>query len=122
MDAIAVNEQHASTQQSEFRVFAEQEGRAFEEKLQVSMEKAAKHLENAGRRMASELERPPGLSLWAHISIALAIAGLTSVMSICGTYWMFGRELSAQESVGRAVMTVWSELDEKTKAKIEQEY
>jgi hypothetical protein len=122
MDAIAVIEQHASNQQSEFRVFAEQEGRAFEEKLQASMEKAAKHLENAGRRMASELERPAGLSLWAQISIALAIAGLTSVMSICGTYWMFGRELSAQASVGRAVMTVWNELDDKTKVRIEQEY
>ena len=122
MDAIAVIEKHASNQQSEFRVFTEQEGRAFEQKLQASMEKAAKHLENAGRRMANELERPAGLSFWAQISIALAIASFTSVLSICGTYWMFGRELSAQASVGRAVMTVWSELDEKTKAKIEQEY
>ena len=122
MDAIAVIEKHASNQQSEFSVFTEQEGRAFEQKLQASMEKAAKHLENAGRRMANELERPAGLSLWAQISIALAIAASRSVLSICGTYWMFGREQSAQASVGRAVMTVWSELDEKTKAKIEQEY
>jgi hypothetical protein len=122
MDAIAVIEQHASNQQSEFRVFTEQEGRAFEQKLQASMEKAAKHLENAGRRMANELERPTGLSFWAQISIALAIASFTSVLSICGTYWMFGRELSAQASVGRAVMMVWNELDDKTKARIEQEY
>ena len=122
MDAIAVIEKHASNQQSEFSVFTEQEGRAFEQKLQASMEKAAKHLENAGRRMANELERPAGLSFWAQISIALAIASFTSVLSICGTYWMFGRELSAQASVGRAVMIVWSELDDKTKARIEQEY
>jgi len=122
MDTIAVIEKHASNQQSEFRVFTEQEGRAFEQKLQASMEKAAKHLENAGRRMANELERPSGLSFWAQISIALAIASFTSVLSICGTYWMFGRELSAQASVGRAVMMVWNELDDKTKARIEQEY
>jgi len=121
MDAIAVIEKHASNQQSEFSVFTEQEGRAFEQKLQASMEKAAKHLENAGRRMASELERPAGLSLSAQISIALAVAVTGSVLSICGSYWMFGREQSDQAAVGRAVMTVWSELDEKTKAKIEQE-
>jgi hypothetical protein len=35
---------------------------------------------------------------------------------------MFGREQSDEAAVGRAVMIVWSELDEKTKAKIEQEY
>jgi hypothetical protein len=46
------------------------------------MEKAAKHLENAGRRMANELERPTGLSLWAQISIALAIAVTGSMLSI----------------------------------------
>jgi hypothetical protein len=122
MDAIAVIEQHASNQQNEFRVFKEQEGRAFEQRLQASMEKAVSQLEKAGKRMANELERPAGLSLWAQISIALAIAGITSVMSICGTYWIFGREQSSQAVVGRAVMNVWSELDEKTKAKIEQEY
>ncbi len=99
-----------------------QEGRAFEQKLQALMEKAVGHLEKAGKRMANELERPAGLSLWAQISIALAIAVTGSVLSICGSYWMFGRELSAQASVGRAVITVWSELEEKTKAKIEQEY
>jgi len=117
-----VIEQHASNQQNEFRVFKEQEGRAFEQRLQASMEKAVSQLEKAGKRMANELERPAGLSLWAQISIALAIAGITSVMSICGTYWIFGREQSSQAVVGRAVMNVWSELDEKTKAKIEQEY
>ena len=122
MDAIAVMEQHASNQQSEFRVFTEQEGRMFEQKLQASMEKAVGHLEKAGKRMANELEKPAGLSLWAQISIALAIAVTGSVLSICGSYWMFGREQSNQAAVGRAVMTVWSELDEKTKAKIEQEY
>jgi hypothetical protein len=35
---------------------------------------------------------------------------------------MFGREQDGQAAVGRAVIRVWSELDEKTKAKIEQEY
>ena len=122
MDAIAVIEKHASNQQSEFSVFTEQEGRAFEQKLQASMEKAVGHLEKAGERMANELERPAGLSLSAQISIALAIAVTGSVLSICGSYWMFGREQSDEAAVGRAVMTVWSELDEKTKAKIEQEY
>jgi hypothetical protein len=122
MDAIAVMEQYASNQQSEFRVFTEQEGRAFEQKLQASMEKAVGYLEKAGKRMANELERPAGLSIWAQISIALAIAVTGSVLSICGSYWMFGREQSDEAAVGRAVMTVWSELDEKTKAKIEQEY
>ena len=86
------------------------------------MEKAAGQLEKAGKRMANELERPAGLSLWAQISIALAIAVTGSVLSICGSYWMFGREQDGQAAVGRAVMRVWSELDEKTKAKIEQEY
>jgi len=117
-----VIEKHASNQQSEFSVFTEQEGRAFEQKLQASMEKAVGHLEKAGKRMANELERPAGLSLSAQISIALAIAVTGSVLSICGSYWMFGREQSDEAAVGRAVMIVWSELDEKTKAKIEQEY
>ena len=75
MDAIAVMEQQARNQQVEFSVFTEKEKKAFEQKLQASMEKAAGHLEKAGKRMASELERPAGLSLWAQISIALAIAG-----------------------------------------------
>ena len=122
MDAIAVMEQQARNQQVEFSVFTEKEKKAFEQKLQTSMEKAAGQLEKAGKRMANELERPAGLSLWAQISIALAIAVTGSVLSICGSYWMFGREQDGQAAVGRAVMRVWSELDEKTKAKIEQEY
>ena len=122
MDAIAVMEQHASNQQSEFRVFTEKEKKAFEEKLEASMEKAASQLEKAGKRMASELERPAGLSLWTQISIALAIAVTGSLISICGSYWMFGREQDAQAAVGRAVMIVWNELDEKTKGRIEQAY
>jgi hypothetical protein len=101
MDAIAVIEKHASNQQSEFSVFTEQEGRAFEQKLQASMEKAVGHLEKAGERMANELERPAGLSLSAQISIALAIAITGSVLSICGSYWMFGREQSDEAAVGR---------------------
>ena len=35
---------------------------------------------------------------------------------------LFGREQDSQASVGRAVMMVWNELDDKTKARIEQEY
>ena len=122
MDAIAVMEQQARNQQVEFSVFTEKEKKAFEQKLQASMEKAAGHLEKAGKRMAGELERPAGLSLWAQVSIALAIAVTGSVLSICGSYWMFGQEQDGQAAVGRAVMKVWGELDDKTKAKIGQEY
>jgi hypothetical protein len=121
-DAVSVIESHVSNKQSEFQVFTESERMAFEEELRVSVEKAAGHLEKAGKRMANELERPAGLSVWAQISIALAIAITGSVISICGSYWMFAREQDAQAVVGRAVLTVWNELDEKTKARIEQAF
>lgn len=35
---------------------------------------------------------------------------------------MFGRERDEQAALGRAVMTIWNELDEKTKEKIENAY
>ena len=122
MDAIALLEQQASKQKDEFRVFSDQENRAFEQKLQASIDKAAGQLEKAGKRMANELERPAGLSLRAQISFAFAIAVTASVISICGSYRMFGLEQDAQAAVGRAVTSVWGELDGKTKAKIEQAY
>lgn len=122
LEAMSMVEKHASNKQVEFCVFTENEKKAFEEKLHASVEKAAGHLEKAGKRMANELERPAGLSVWAQISIALAIAVTGSVISIWGSYWMFGRERDGQAVVGRAVMMVWGELDEKTKARIEQAY
>ncbi|MGZ8238105.1 MAG: hypothetical protein ACXWTY_09570 [Methylobacter sp.] len=88
----------------------------------ASVENAAGQLEKAGKQMALELERPAGLPAWAQISIALAIAVAASVISIYCSYWMFGREQDAQAAVGRAVMAVWDELVEKTKAAIERFY
>lgn len=119
---VCVVETHISNKQNEFQAFTENERKVFEEKLHTSVENAARHLEKAGKRLADELERPAGLSVWAQIWIALAIAVIASVISICGSYWMFAREQDSQAVVGRAVIAVWSELDEKTKARIEQEY
>ncbi|MCX7096314.1 MAG: hypothetical protein NTV43_00230 [Methylococcales bacterium] len=121
-DAIAVVQQHTHQQQQEFRTFTEMEKAAFDQKLQASMDKVASQLEAAGKLMANELGRPAGLPLWKQASIALAIAIIASLLSIGASYRMFGREQDSQAAIGKAVMQVWDELDEKTKARIEQEY
>jgi hypothetical protein len=121
-DAIALVQQNGHQQQAEFRTFTEMEKAAFDQKLQASMDKVAAQLEAAGKRMANELGRPAGLPLWKQASIALAIAIIASLLSIGASYRMFGREQDSQAAVGKAVMQVWDELDEKTKARIEQEY
>lgn len=122
MDAMSVVEKHASDKQSEFQVFTESERKSLEEKLHASVEKAARHLEQVGKRLVREVERPAGLSVWAQIFIALVISVTGGAISVWGSYWLFGRELGAQAEVGRAVMEVWNELDEKCKARIEQAY
>ncbi len=120
-DMMSVIEGHANKQKTEFHAFTDQERMAMKESIQASVTTAAGHLEKAGKKMAQELGRPAGLPKRTQLSIALAIAVAASLMSICGAYWMFGHELSAQAVVGRATLEVWGDLDEKTKAKIARE-
>jgi len=115
MSSISMVEKHASEKQAEFGILAEKEKKVFEEKLNASVDKTVK-------RMVGELKRPDGLSLRTQLLIALVIAVTGALISICGSYWMFGRERDEQAALGRAVMTIWNELDEKTKERIENAY
>lgn len=94
---------------------SELEKKAFEEKLNASVAKTV-------NRMVNEVKRQDGLSVRSQLLIALAIAVMASAISIWGSYWMFGRERDEQAALGRAVMSVWSELDEQTRLRIEQAY
>lgn len=113
--SISMVSKHVSDKQAEFAVLAEKEKKAFEEKLNASVAKTV-------NRMVNEVKRADGLSLRSQLLIALAIAVMASAISIWGSYWMFGRERDEQAALGRAVMSVWSELDEKTRSRIEQAY
>lgn len=106
---------HAAEKQAEFKVVAESERKAFEEKLNASVTKTV-------NRMVAEVQRADGMSLRSQLLIALGIAIAASAMSIYGSYWMFGKEREEQAAIGRAVMSVWNELDEKTRSRIEQVY
>ncbi len=106
---------HASEKQAEFTVVADRERKAFEEKLNASVAKTV-------NRMVNEVQRADGLSVGSQLLIALVIALTASAISIYGSYWMFGNEREEQATIGRAVMSVWNDLDEKTKSKIEQAY
>jgi len=113
--SISTVENHAREKQAEFAVVADKEKKAFEEKLNASVAKTV-------NRMVNEVKRADGLSVRSQFLIALAIAVTGSAMSVWGAYWMFGRERDEQAAIGRAVMSVWSELDEKTRSRIEQAY
>jgi hypothetical protein len=113
--SISKVESHAHEKQVEFAVVAEKEKKAFEEKLNASVAKTV-------NRMVNEVKRSDGLSLQSQVLIALAIAVSGSAVSVVGAYWMFGRERDEQAALGRALMSVWSELDEKTRSRIEQAY
>lgn len=113
--SISMVSKHVVDKQAEFAVLAEKEKKAFEEKLNASVAKTV-------NRMVNEVKRPDGLSARSQVSIALAIAFMASALSIWGSYWMFGRERDEQAALGRAVMSVWSELDEQTRLRIEQAY
>lgn len=113
--SISTVENHAREKQAEFAVVADKEKKAFEEKLNASVAKTV-------NRMVNEVKRSDGLSVRSQLLIALAIGLTASATSIYGSYWMFGSERDEQAAVGRAVMSVWHDLDEKTKAKIEQAY
>lgn len=113
--SISRVDNHAREKQAEFTVVADRERKAFEEKLNASVAKTV-------NRMVNEVQRAEGLSVGSQLLIALGIALTASAMSIYGSYWMFGSERDEQATIGRAVMSVWNDLDEKTKSKIEQAY
>lgn len=113
--SISMVSKHVNDKQAEFAVLAEKEKKAFEEKLNASVAKTV-------NRMVNEVTRPDGLSVRSQLLIASAIAVIASAISIWGSYWMLGRERDEQAALGRAVMSVWSELDEKTRSRIEQAY
>ena len=121
-ETLAAVERHANSQKLELHTVAEQEKAALEKLLYTAVAKAAKELEQAGGRMARELERPPGLPPWKQAAIALAIALVASLVGIVGTYWLYGRGLESEAALGRAVMAVWEQLDEKTQARIERAF
>ena len=115
VSSISRVDNHAREKQAEFKVVADRERKAFEEKLNASVAKTV-------NRMVNEVQRADGLSVGSQLLIALGIALTASAMSIYGSYWMFGSERDEQAAIGRAVMSVWNDLDEKTKSKIEQGY
>jgi len=112
--SISRVDNHAREKEAEFAVVADRERKIFEEKLNASVAKTV-------NRMV-EVKRSDGLSVRSQLLIALAIGLTASATSIYGSYWMFGSERDEQAAVGRAVMSVWHELDDKTKATIEQAY
>ena len=115
VESIGRVDNHALEKQAEFAVIADKERKAFEEKLNASVAKTV-------NRMVNEVKRAEGLSLWSQVLIALAIGLTASATSLYGGYWMFGGEQGEQAAIGRAVMSVWNDLDEKTQSKIEQAY
>ncbi|MEC4749866.1 hypothetical protein [Methylomicrobium sp. Wu6] len=115
VESISRVDNHAREKQAEFAVVADRERKTFEEKLNASVAKTV-------NRMVNEVKRSDGLSVRSQLLIALAIGLTASATSIYGSYWMFGSERDEQAAVGRAVMSVWHELDDKTKATIEQAY
>ncbi len=115
IEIISQVDNHAHEKQAEFAVVADRERKAFEEKLNASVAKTV-------NRMVNEVQRADGLSMRSQLLIAIAIGFTASATSIYGSFWMFGRERDEQAALGRAVMSAWSELDEKTRARIEQAY
>lgn len=115
IDSISQVDNHAREKQVEFAVVTDKERKAFEEKLNASVTKTV-------NRMVNEVKRAEGLSLRSQVLIAMAIGLTASATSIYGAYLMFGTERDEQAAIGRAVMSVWNDLDEKTKSKIEQAY
>jgi hypothetical protein len=113
--SISKVDNHALEKQAEFAVIADKERKAFEEKLNASVAKTV-------NRMVNEVKRTEGLSLRSQLLIALAIGLTASATSLYGGYRMFGGEQGEQAAIGRAVMSVWDDLDEKTQSKIEQAY
>lgn len=115
IDSISQVDNHAREKQVEFAVVTDKERKAFEEKLNASVTKTV-------NRMVNEVKRAEGLSLRSQVLIAMAIGLTASATSIYGAYLMFGTERDEQAAIGRAVMSVWNDLDENTKSKIEQAY
>ncbi|MDP2177091.1 MAG: hypothetical protein Q8K07_17895 [Methylicorpusculum sp.] len=113
--SIARVDNHALEKQAEFSRVADREKKVFEAKLNTAVTKTV-------NRMVNEVERADGLSVRSQVLIALTIAITASAISVYGSYWLFGREQAEQAAIGRAVMAVWNELDEKSKSKIEQAY
>lgn len=113
--SIARVDSHAIEKEAEFSRVADREKKVFEAKLNTAVTKTV-------NRMVNEVERADGLSVRSQVLIALTIAITASAISVYGSYWLFGREQAEQAAIGRAVMAVWNELDEKSKSKIEQAY
>ncbi|MBS3951654.1 MAG: hypothetical protein KGZ88_01740 [Methylomicrobium sp.] len=113
--SIARVDNHAQQKHAEFSIVADREKKVFEANLNAAVTKTV-------NRMVNEVERADGLSVRSQVLIALTIAITASAISVYGSYWLFGREQAEQAAIGRAVMAVWNELDEKSKSKIEQAY
>lgn len=113
--SISRVDNHAREKQAEFAAVADREKKIFEEKLNASVAKTIK-------RMVNEVGRADGLSVRSQLLIALTVGLTASAASIYGAYLMFGNEQEEQATLGRAVMAVWGELDEKTKSIIGQGY
>lgn len=118
-EALILAENDTIKHQVELQCYAKKEKLEFEKKLEESIKKAISQLENAGKRMADNLDRPTGLPLFAQVLIAFTIAASASLLTIYGSYKMFGKEQDQQAAIGRAVMLVWEDLDNYTKNKIE---
>lgn len=115
VESISRVDNHAREKEAEFAVVADRERKVFEEKLNVSVKKTI-------NRMVNEVQRTDGLSLRSQLLIAMVIGLTASAASIYGSYWIYGSDREEQAAVGRAVLSVWNELDEKTRSKIEQWY
>jgi len=122
MGTMAAVERHADNQKQQIQALAEQERVALAKALQTAVTNASNGLEKAGKQMARELQRPPGLPAWKQAAICLAIALVAGWVAIGGTYWLVGRDLDNQAALGRAVMAVWGQLDSKTQAQIERAF
>ena len=113
IELISRVDNQVTEQQMELAAVSEREKKLFQQKLNASVAKTV-------NRMV--MQRADGLSVRSQVLIALTIAITASAISVYGSYRLFGREQDEQAAIGRAVMVVWNELDERSKSKIEQAY
>lgn len=113
--SISLVDKHVEEKQAEFAVVADREKKLFEEKLNASVAKTVS-------KMVKEMQRAEGLSVKWQLLLAMVIGLTASAVSIYGSYLMFGGEQDKQAAIGRAVMSVWNDLDDKSKKMIEEGY
>jgi len=121
-DTLAAVQRHADGQKHQIHTVAAQEKAVLAQTLQAAVAQAAKDLEQAGKRAARELGRPPGLPPWQQAAAALAIALAAGLTAVTATYWLYGRSLDNEAALGRAVIAIWEQLDVKTQNRIEQAF